>query len=102
MTFEKKKRIKDPDLLAQVRLLPCLACSCDPERRRATMLAFDQGITQSHAHHVKTRGAGGDDVETNLMPLCIKHHNEIHVLGNTRMAEKYPVVKSWLIRTGNN
>lgn len=75
----KKKRIVDEDLLALVRTLPCMAC----------------GITPSHAHHLTTRGAGGDDVPENLMPLCGEHHAEMH-LSYSRFIRKYPVVRNWL------
>ena len=30
--------------------------------------------------HIKTRGAGGDDIE-NIVPLCRLHHNELHQYG---------------------
>jgi len=29
-----------------------------------------------HAHHVKTRGAGGGDEQ--VVPLCAIHHDEVH------------------------
>lgn len=29
-------------------------------------------------HHIETRGSGGDDVVTNLVCLCRKHHNLVH------------------------
>lgn len=29
-------------------------------------------------HHIETRGSGGDDVLTNLVGLCRKHHNLVH------------------------
>ena len=30
------------------------------------------------AHHIDTRGSGGDDVVENLITLCRKHHNLAH------------------------
>lgn len=43
-----------------------------------------------------SRGAGGDDTVENLMPLCAKHHEEIHKsIG--KMCIKYPEVKVWLV-----
>ena len=40
------------------------------------------------AHHLKTRGAGGKD-EKNLLPLCVKHHTEIHQIGKITFSGKY-------------
>lgn len=48
-------------------------------------------------HHVKTRKSGGSDNPHNLMPLCRKHHTEIHQIGTTTFSEKYPIAKNWLI-----
>ena len=31
-----------------------------------------------HVHHIKTRGSGGDDVRSNLICLCAKHHDQAH------------------------
>jgi len=31
------------------------------------------------AHHVRSRGAGGSDYDT--VPLCRKHHTELHQIG---------------------
>jgi hypothetical protein len=75
----KPARIVDEELLAFVRTIPCLAC----------------GVTPSHAHHVTTKGAGGGDTVSNLMPLCWKHHSEWH-LSFVKFIPKYPVVRSWL------
>jgi hypothetical protein len=51
-------------------------------------------------HHVKSRGAGGSDDPTNLMPLCVKAHNEIHQKGLMYMSKKYASVETWLIENG--
>ena len=56
--FPKSKRIVDLKLIEQVRKLVCMGCwgrPCD-------------------AHHVTSKGAGGHDVATNLMPLCRTCH----------------------------
>jgi 5-methylcytosine-specific restriction endonuclease McrA len=34
----------------------------------------------NHAHHVKTRGSGGQD-EGNLVPLCSTCHSRVHQVG---------------------
>jgi len=75
------KRIIDRKLLDSYQGIECLVCSYK---------------TSTVAHHVKTKGAGGDDVEENLMPLCHIHHAEIHQLSLTRFTEKYPMVKTFL------
>ena len=40
-------------------------------------------------HHLKTRGSGGDDSQTNVMPLCRLHHTELHKIGLSSFVEKY-------------
>jgi hypothetical protein len=67
-------------LIELIRTLPCLAC----------------GITPCDAHHVKTRGAGGQDTADNLMPLCREHHTLLHTIGYGRMTKKFPVIRNWL------
>lgn len=44
---------------------------------------------ESVSHHIRSRGAGGADSEKNLMPLCVKHHFERHVLGRRRFNTRY-------------
>ena len=94
----KRPRIVNEELLAVVRTLPCLACS-----ERHPGLAIDSisdGYSQSQPHHVTSRGAGGDDVAENLMPLCMWHHIEIHKIGLSSMSDRYPTIKRWLILAG--
>ena len=78
----KSKRIVDRKLLDKIKKLPCLICGflgCDP-------------------HHIKTVGSGGDDSLTNVIPLCRKHHTEIHSIGLNRFSEKYNNLSIWLSR----
>lgn len=49
----------DPEFLAQIRKLPCMACG---------------SIGSTEAHHIKTRGSGGGDDSWNILPLCPDHH----------------------------
>lgn len=84
MTFPKRQRIVDPELLTVVRGLPCLAC----------------GKTPSDPDHVTTRGAGGDDVATNVMPLCRAHHVMRHKRGIGYMARVFPAYRYWLEAAG--
>lgn len=68
--------------------LPCIACG-------------KIGEGQIVLHHVKTRGSGGKDDSWNLLSLCqIPHHNEIHQIGLTVFAKKYPMVDEWLTYNG--
>lgn len=43
-----------------------------------------------HAHHVKTKGAGGD--YSDLVPLCPTHHMEVHNSGVKTFHSKHPSV----------
>jgi hypothetical protein len=102
LVLEKKTRIVDESALEEVRKLPCLAC--DMSREERIRFIFDNsgksGTTISHPHHVRSRGSGGDDVPENLMPLCARHHAEIHQVGTIKMASKYSIVRQWLELTG--
>ncbi len=42
-----------------------------------------------HAHHVKTKGAGG--LDNQVVPLCNFHHGEIHTIGRDTFENKYGV-----------
>ena len=56
-----------------IQCLPCLVC---------------QG-QRVHAHHVHSRGAGGD--ESDLVPLCASHHSEGHQHGWKTFGKKYAI-----------
>jgi hypothetical protein len=73
----KPRRIKDSQLLTEVRGSPCCICGrpADPA-------------------HIKSRGSGGNDVPENIVPLCRVHHTLQHALGWKRFTEKYPV-RTW-------
>jgi hypothetical protein len=43
-----------------------------------------------NGHHVKTVAAGGKDY-ANEVPLCAKHHTEVHQLGRSRFERRYQV-----------
>lgn len=75
MTLSKPKRIRDPKLLAAYRKKPCTVCG--------TRNAID-------AAHIKSRGAGGDDIESNLLSLCRDHHIQQHAIGWEMMTRRYP------------
>lgn len=71
--FFKKLRVKNLFLLRKIKKNPCIACGrkpCDPA-------------------HILTRGAGNDDVEWNVMPLCRLHHIEQGQIGWFKMKTRY-------------
>lgn len=77
----KPKRIVNKELIKVINRGSCIVCkSPGPD-----------------AHHVKSKKSGGDDVASNLMPLCRHHHRECHNIGLNRFSDKYNSVKSWLI-----
>ena len=49
-------------------------------------------------HHIKTRKSGGSDSKFNLLPLCHRHHVEIHNSGTTSFVKKYHWVGKWLVK----
>lgn len=77
----KKKRIQNLELLATYREKPCVVCGTR------------QGVA---GHHIRSRGSGGDDVEMNLLPLCVQHHTEVHATGLYVMRIKYSSLDQYL------
>lgn len=74
--FPKPKRKVDKGLLAEFKKRPCLVSNKDC-------------LGDTVAHHLKTRGSGGDDVASNLISLCVRHHSEIHAIGAYTFMTKY-------------
>lgn len=64
-------RIKSQQALSKVRGSSCVVCS-----------------KPSDPAHIKSRGAGGDDIPDNLIALCRQHHSEQHQRGWVRFAEE--------------
>lgn len=83
--MQKQKRVVNQKLIKEIGKHPCLICqSPNPD-----------------VHHIKTRGAFGDDVHYNLVPLCrMQHHREIHSIGTSAFAEKYVMFMAYLIHFG--
>lgn len=75
MLFPKPKRKKDKKVLKEFSHKPCAVCGRQPP---------------NEAHHIKTRGAHGDDDRSNLLSLCRKHHVEVHAIGVDSFFLKYP------------
>lgn len=69
----KTKRIVDVKLLLSTREKGCLSCGRKP----------------CDAAHIRSRGAGGDDVFDNIIPLCRTHHVEQHKIGWVKFLKKY-------------
>jgi len=70
----KPQRIVDRDLLSSYWPRRCVVCGhrgCDPD-------------------HIQSRGSGGDDIDSNLWPLCRRHHTERHTIGIISLVKKYP------------
>lgn len=80
----KPKRIENKELLKKYHKKPCVVCGSIP----------------SDPHHLKSRGAGGDDVETNLIALCRKCHSLIHSIGLTQFVELYETMTEILYSKG--
>ena len=79
----KPNRYKNGAFLAFVRTLNCCACDNLVHSGRGV-----DGIVE--AHHVETRGAGGSDLKA--IPLCRKHHSEIHMVGVDTFAKRHGMV----------
>ncbi len=77
--FPKPKRIENKKLLATYSKMSCEACGSNNE---------------VHAHHIKTKGSGGDDVSDNLIPLCVTCHTLIHKIGNTKFVQFFSHLNS--------
>jgi hypothetical protein len=68
-----------------MKKIACIACGAHPP---------------SDAHHIKSRGSGGDDRAENLIPLCRKHHTLWHQLGPGLFLDKFPHVLVHLKKLG--
>lgn len=47
-------------------------------------------LGQTTPAHIGTYGASRIDAEWNIMPLCVKHHNEQGAIGILTFFKKYP------------
>lgn len=94
----KRKRIQNVELLRTVSRFPCVACPAPPRESLGWILEnLEIAPRISDPHHVTTRGAGGDDVASNLMPLCPLHHHDWHSQGGSFMVSTFSSVRQWLI-----
>lgn len=81
----KPARIQDTKLMDEVRNQSCVISGNPPP---------------NDPHHVRSKGAQGDDVEYNICPLRHDLHKEFHDIGMTTFANKYPKFKAWLLYQG--
>lgn len=71
----KPKRHTDPKLLEKVRKRPCIVCRWPPP---------------SDPSHIRSRGAGGHDLEHNVVPMCRGCHQRWHNRGWIRFCQEHP------------
>lgn len=72
-SYPKIKRETDKDYIEYIKANCCLVgilCAGDTVH-----------------HHTKTKGSGGSDFS--CVPLCVKHHTEVHSIGTKTFQEKY-------------
>lgn len=50
--------------------------------------------------HIRSKGAGGHDIDENVIPLCRQHHMAQHVYGWEVMINKYPQLAEKLMKLG--
>lgn len=81
----KRKRHKDPELLASVRVRRCCVCG-------------NPGY--SDPSHVRSRGAGGPDTTWNVVPMCRIHHSIWHARGVNHFLFHYPAFELTLQALG--
>ncbi len=63
IAFPKHKRIVDPNAIQRARRDRCELCGSNHRLQ---------------VHHIKSRGAGGDDAPDNLICLCYVCHRKAH------------------------
>lgn len=68
---------------------PCLACG----EARDGYVCY---------HHLNSQGSGGPDELWNFMPLCFKHHTEVHKISLNKFITKYPDAQIVLWLTHRN
>lgn len=67
--IEKPRRIRSTKTIERMKKEYCEYCY------RYTRL---DGQNIGHVHHIKSKGSGGDDIESNLIYLCYECHDKVH------------------------
>ena len=52
-------------------------------------------------HHIRSRGAGGDDASANLLALCTAHHFEVENEGWATFAGHHPELRRKMVAAHN-
>lgn len=87
--LSKTIRVIDKKYIEWIRSLNCIVCGyglCDP-------------------HHVNKEGHGGMGTKTSddrTIPLCHKHHQEVHQIGRKTFAKKHGIDYEHIIERLNN
>ena len=85
MFFPKNKPERDPEYLKQLAQEPCCICYpivCVPRYKPGGM---------AHHYGKKGKGKGQKCSDYQTVPICLKHHNEVHWKGNKFIQEKYGI-----------
>lgn len=69
------KRIRDPKACSRYSGSACIICG-----------------KPGDCAHIKSRGAGGDDTDNNMISLCRWHHRVQHAWGWPRFIDAWPEV----------
>lgn len=85
-SYPKKKRIKLSNAeyhrlryMAWYNAEGCCEATDKEGNRCGRYAPFDSTtMTNGELHHIKSRGAGGDDLENNSMWVCLYCHEKIH------------------------
>lgn len=82
--FPKRKRKEDRSVLESFYDKPCIVCRSTP----------------SDPDHILTKGAGADDSEESIWPLCRFHHTEKHRIGLSEFVRRHPGLEPILLKRG--
>ena len=77
MSLQKKKPFRSEKYLKWIRSTPCMVCGTD------------QGIQPHHLIGHGTKGGSLKSDDRLVMPLCAKHHHELHHNGHATFDKKH-------------
>lgn len=72
LTFPKPRRMRDKEYLAYIRRQGCLLCR-----------------NYAESHHLKHGGVGTKGSDYDTVPLCWRHHRELHDTGVSGFEAKH-------------
>jgi hypothetical protein len=83
--------LRDPDYLAYLRERFCVVCVREQEHA-AYWKRLSQPIpVLSDAAHTEVNGTGSKGADSSCIPLCRKHHRQLHNIGMTDFQLKYEI-----------